>query len=358
MDQLIADIYEAAVLPEHWQKALSSLTVEGDGAFASIFVQSQGDLKWVGTPEADKLIGEFAALNQPDFNSRFMRFGSKRHFGFLTDLDCYTHEEIAADSFYQTFLYPRGYGWVASRHLIPPSGELIVTSIERRFDRGPFESQTIRKLDRLAPHIARASLLAARLGLARVKAMTESLQTLGLPSAVLRRSGRLIAANKLFEAIMPEVAQERTNRLHLTNQSADSLFGTALTNGGAKSGSIPIPASFEQPAMIFHILPICGNANDLFFNASSLVIVTPIDRASVPSADVLEGLFDLTPAEARVARGIGETKTIEDLASALGVSRETIRSQLKAVLAKTGVVRQQELVALLAGKVVPLGSPQ
>jgi DNA-binding CsgD family transcriptional regulator len=64
-------------------------------------------------------------------------------------------------------------------------------------------------------------------------------------------------------------------------------------------------------------------------------------------------LFDLTPAEARVARGISEAQTVDTVADALGVSRETVRTQLKAVLAKTGVAKQTELVNLLAGKVLP-----
>jgi DNA-binding CsgD family transcriptional regulator len=79
------------------------------------------------------------------------------------------------------------------------------------------------------------------------------------------------------------------------------------------------------------------------------VVITPIDRATVPGAEVLQGLFDLTPAEARIARAIGEAQTIEELAQTLQISRETVRTQLKAVLAKTGVSRQSELVSLLAG---------
>jgi DNA-binding CsgD family transcriptional regulator len=64
---------------------------------------------------------------------------------------------------------------------------------------------------------------------------------------------------------------------------------------------------------------------------------------------VLQGLFDLSPAEAKVARAIAAAKPIDALSQSLKLSKETIRSQLKAVFAKTGVTRQAELVALLSG---------
>lgn len=107
--------------------------------------------------------------------------------------------------------------------------------------------------------------------------------------------------------------------------------------------------------MVFHLLPLCRSANDLFSHAAALLIVTPVDRAQVPTAEVIQGLFDLTPAEARVARGIGEAETLDAIAEATGVSRETVRTQLKAVLSKTGLSRQQELVSLLAGTALPRG---
>jgi len=43
---------------------------------------------------------------------------------------------------------------------------------------------------------------------------------------------------------------------------------------------------------------------DIFTQATALLVVTPVDRAAVPTAEVLQGLFDLTPAEARGAGGI------------------------------------------------------
>ena len=114
--------------------------------------------------------------------------------------------------------------------------------------------------------------------------------------------------------------------------------------------SIPVAATVGHVPMVLHVIPVRGSARDIFTQATALLVVTPVDRAAVPAAEVLQGLFDLTPAEARVARGIGQAETIDTLADATGVNRETVRSQLKAVLSKTGLSRQQELVSLLAGK--------
>jgi DNA-binding CsgD family transcriptional regulator len=74
-----------------------------------------------------------------------------------------------------------------------------------------------------------------------------------------------------------------------------------------------------------------------------------------PSAELVQSLFDLTPAEARVARGLSAGETLEEIASTGGVSRNTIRTQLRGALEKTGCRRQVEVVALLSGIAVARG---
>ncbi len=101
--------------------------------------------------------------------------------------------------------------------------------------------------------------------------------------------------------------------------------------------------------MVVHLVPVRRTANDLFGGASALVVLTPVDRQMVPSAEVLQGLFDLTPAEARAARGVAGGQTLDEIARVHRVSKETVRSQMKSALAKTGMRRQAALARLLAG---------
>lgn len=61
----------------------------------------------------------------------------------------------------------------------------------------------------------------------------------------------------------------------------------------------------------------------------------------------MQSLFDLTAAEARVARSLASRKTVEDIATDGGISPNTIRTHVRGVLEKTGCNRQVDIVALL-----------
>lgn len=61
---------------------------------------------------------------------------------------------------------------------------------------------------------------------------------------------------------------------------------------------------------------------------------------------VLRTLFGATPAEARAAARFAEGLTAKEVAAALGVKEATVRGQLKAVFAKTGVNKAKDLVRL------------
>jgi DNA-binding CsgD family transcriptional regulator len=130
---------------------------------------------------------------------------------------------------------------------------------------------------------------------------------------------------------------------------SEALRELQLGRDTATVRSIAIPAVAERPPLILHLVPVRGSAHDVFGGAGSVVVVTPVQPRAVPNAEVLQGLFDLTPAEARVARAIAAATRIVDIAGDLRISQETVRTQLKAVLGKTGVGRQADLVALLSG---------
>lgn len=104
---------------------------------------------------------------------------------------------------------------------------------------------------------------------------------------------------------MPAVAIDRPSRLGLADAAADGLLASALQSVGQAAGaavrSIPVARREDQPPLILHLTPIRGAAHDIFSRAASILVVTPVVVKEVPSADIVQGLFDLTPAEARLA---------------------------------------------------------
>lgn len=78
-------------------------------------------------------------------------------------------------------------------------------------------------------------------------------------------------------------------------------------------------------------------------------LMFPLRRRRVTSARQLMSMFGLSPAEARLARALCHGETLEEYADAQGVKLPTLKTQLRAVFAKTQTDRQVSLVSLIAG---------
>lgn len=352
-EALLDAVYEAAAVPELWPSVLDRLSALADGVGGLLFATNTHDTRWTASRTLALVFDKFIRDGGMDKNPRPRRLAAMRYAGFVSDLDVFERDEIDRDPTYQHFR-AIGLGWAAGTMFPMPSGDLLVFSFERAFERGPIERDVLLRFDQLRPHLARAGLMAWRLGLRKARVMVQALEAVGLPAAVLGAGGRAIALNAAFERLVPTVVQDRRDRLILTNPKADALLSQALDRlrdgiVNKTTSSIPLSARDGQPPIVVHLLPVKGAAHDVFAKGTTIMLATPVDRAKVATAEVLEGLFDLTPAEARVARAIAEGDAIADIAPSLGVAEGTVRTQLKAVLAKTGLHRQAELVALLAG---------
>jgi DNA-binding CsgD family transcriptional regulator len=101
-------------------------------------------------------------------------------------------------------------------------------------------------------------------------------------------------------------------------------------------------------------MPVSAASLQIFDGAIAALILTDMTRPTFTDVALLGRLFGLTGAEARLAALLGNGHDLASIAITLGVTRETLRSQLKAVFAKTGMRRQAELVALSARIRTPL----
>jgi DNA-binding CsgD family transcriptional regulator len=66
-----------------------------------------------------------------------------------------------------------------------------------------------------------------------------------------------------------------------------------------------------------------------------------------PADNPLRSLFGLTPAECRLVALLADGHSLSEIMELVGVSRNTVKSQLASIYGKTGTSRQAQLVRLL-----------
>ena len=363
---LIEAIYEAAVLPEQWPAVLGEIAdINGfAGGVLSAAPPVKQELlplfahkiRWIASPGIEPVIaryfdeGWYARCN---WSRRGFRQANPN---FVIDTDLFSAAEADAEPSYQ-FFRRHGIGGSATLFMRVPPSETFAFSFDRWLKDGPVTPEMVARIEPLRPHLARAALISSRLGLERAHAAAQALAILGLPAAVLCPKNRILAANGLMQAIMPARVEERAGgRFHLVDRRADALLARALANALTTSDrardaeqvfSIPVAARDGMPALVVHIVPIRRRARDIFASAASIVLLTPVCQRELPTASVIQGLFDLTAAETRVAQMIANGDTVEGIAVNAQISQETVRTHLKSVFSKTGTSRQASLAILL-----------
>ncbi len=358
MDQgeLIGRIYEAGALPDLWPDVLTELERVGEGDGSLMFTQDRDDFRFVASQRGAPIATRYMEEGWASRTDRVARLFSKERAGFVTDLEIYTREEIDREPVYTEFLRNNGLGWGAATAVVAPSGERMVVSVERAHARGPVPSGAVRRLNALRPHLARAVTLSTRLAMRSARAAAEALEMIGTPAAVIGRNGRIIASNGSFDALARGLVQ-RGGHLTLLEENADRLVQAAIAgiarDDATSVRSIPVRGRRTFKPVVLHLVPIRRAAADVFGSAIAIAFATQLSPLSVPSGTVLEGLFDLTPAEARIAKEIARCQTVAEIAASSGTSPNTVRVQLRSVMEKTGISRQAELVALLSAISIP-----
>jgi DNA-binding CsgD family transcriptional regulator len=195
-------------------------------------------------------------------------------------------------------------------------------------------------------------LLSARLQLERARIASETLAALGLPAVVLNEQGKVLADNSLIEALTGYIQWRAQDRVALKDKAADQLLRDAISAIDVAGGSVrsfPVRDTGAEAMMVAHVIPIRLSARDIFVRCAAALVLTPVTLPQAPPVELVQSLFDLTPAEARVARSLAAGETVDGIAAAGGVAHSTVRSHLRSVLEKTGCHRQAEIVALLTG---------
>ncbi len=117
--------------------------------------------------------------------------------------------------------------------------------------------------------------------------------------------------------------------------------GAMLLSGNAQGGR-------DLFAVIYPLRQGVNTFSSFCPKASVAIYCGPVEKSRGLDQVVLGSLYGLTQAESRLAIEISKGLELKEIALRLGVSRNTIKTQLKAIFSKTGTHRQQELVRLFS----------
>lgn len=354
IDQVIDDIYLAATEPDLWPEVLDKIS-HLSGAHGGVLLSRRND-SWVGwkvssslPADTDDYIVRHSHLSQATVRLiGFDRAGFVgSHEAFVSD------EEYRQDAIQVHWGIPNGFHHACATAIRIPNGDLVIAHVQRKNGDPVFDSQDRAVLDHLRPHLARAGLLATRWRLERFHVAAEALAQVGLPAVVVDGEGRVVVANSLAEGGSRYFVWKARDRLALAEANAERLFVRAIASlrepASEAVRSIPLVVAGTGDRAVVHVIPTLGIWKELFDGGYGLVVATPVnDREREIDHALLSGLFDLTPAEARVANAIANGHALPDIAADGGISYGTARTHMKRVLGKMGVSRQTQVAALLA----------
>jgi DNA-binding CsgD family transcriptional regulator len=353
--ELVEAIYQAAVEPDLWSVVLQDIARSVDAAYGILLTRrNDAWIGWRHSTGAPAAFDDYLRSPAATKTETTARLIAANRAGFIANHEVFTDDEWLADPMMSEAGRQANLMHAAATAIHLPTGDMAIVQVMRRRGLPAFTAGDVKQLDVFRPHLARAALLSARWRLEKLRAATEALAMIGLQAAAIDRAGRVLAANSLIQAESKWVTWLPGDRLAVVDPSADGMLKAALAElhdpASNRTRSIPIRPRGTQEAAVAHVIPTTNAARELFAGATGLLVITPIAKGTeVNAMPILQALFDLTPAEARVASRIAQGLSLRQIAAQHVVSIETVRIQTKAVFAKTGTNRQAQVAALLAG---------
>lgn len=353
-DAFVDRIYEASVVPACWPEVLRHLADMTQSREAALIATDTETFKWIGSsPAAEKLAAEhYAFEGGPERSRRLIRLNRP---GFHTDFDVFSEAELAQLPVFRDYLIPNNYGRGIATVIEIPTGETIIVHAEGDMKIGRPSRMLLDRLDAFRPHFARSAMISARLAFERAQTAVETLSSIGLPDCAVGPAGRVLVANAKFDETNDLWTTRGGDRVALIDQRAERQLAAALRAVSTYNvvRSIALPATETAEPAVLHVVPIRRSAHDLFTYASAIIVVTTASGRTTEKTSLLKALFDLSPVEACIAARVAAGQTLQQIAVADAKSLETVRGQLKSVLAKTSCRRQLDLARMVTMLVPP-----
>ncbi len=358
-DQLVGDLYEAAVRQKGFLDAFQTVTeVLGANVFHMFSwdaVRNAPHLS-IYTPDVrwDEVIARYDQFYGA-FDPR-RRFVEQARIGQFVNCDEHLSEqEVSRSEFFQDFQIPAGFRYLMGVRLARPNSDEIFLGLLRARDRTPYTQEERAAAAGMAGHLQRAINLwqDARV-LHRDAALgTELMEQLGLAVFALDRHSRVVFVNAAAESALRATTSLKLEHGRLVASTAADNAGLQAAIGRVaktrQGESLALPATSGAPPDVFLSITMLPAADTRAVFGHATMLITARQRGTAPlvTARQLRQAFGLTTAEAAVAEALISGKTADEYASSAAVSVATVRSQMRMIYEKTHTRSQTEAVGAM-----------
>jgi DNA-binding CsgD family transcriptional regulator len=369
----IRDVYEAALAPDGWSRAVISVT-EAIGGHAAVLSEQATEAPNLAITTGFDF--ESARLMEREFETRPPGWIKAILVGMpMRQTSLITDAEFRRSDFYNDAVRPVGgfYGIVAPLVLLPDRRAYFATG--RYLGAADYSDDDVGAARLIVPHLTTALQVRNRLAAAdlRAKGTYEVISRLVFGVILLDARMRPIFANPQAEALARcgdgfllnsnEVSAARPSDAKNLRDAIATAVG--LNNGGRDASEAVVrprapmncyvSRRAPRPPLVVRVVPVA--ASDVLDGVSAatrvILFVMEPDRPTEIDPSVLAASFNLTRREAALATLLARGMDLAQAAPQLGIGQGTARGYLKHILSKTDTHRQAELVSVLLRSGMP-----
>ena len=364
LSELIGDIYDAALDPTLWSRALERTCSFVGGSSAALFWHDAAAER----SAVLHLFNEDPHYTQLYFSKYFPMnplFPAATFFdagAVYTSPDVMPFAELHKSRFYTEWLKPQGIVDAVSSNLEKSAASSSMVSIRLTESDGLADADAKRRLELLVPHFQRAVSIGRLFDQSgKIQAvLTETLDSVEAAVFLVGPNARIVFVNQAGRAMLDEgvLLHERRGLLAAMVPEASHLLRdmlVAIEKGdmAASGNGVAIPLSASPHSRWFaHVLPLTSGdrrRTASLYSAVAAVFVRRTSPAEPLPLEALARLYKFTASEIRMLDAVMKVSGVRALADLLGLSQATVKTHLHNVFRKTGTNRQSELVKLIAG---------
>ncbi len=355
-------IYACAIDTSRWTDLPDRLAAIAGGAWALQVLQGDDPSKLaIHSANFDPEFLDTYRAHYASLNPWLPALCKSEPMRLVHDGEVLDRDRLLRSEFYADWIQPQGDIRCGTGMVLQAgdSGALILSCNYAPRHESQMADDAGRLITKIAPHLHRSldlTRLAERHLGRRAADMLDAVGN-GHASYALDTRSRLIQCDANGEALLRRgdtVVVSRDGRLRFQTSDANRALDDRLASGGIGDGGFVAGTSAGTRVLSRLVpLPIWERPDpvaEVVVPARAVAVLIVIDPRNMPelTGDNLRRLFDLTRAETFVATGLCDGLTVAEIADLRACSVNTVRNQLRSILAKTDTNRQAELVALIA----------